>query len=167
MLINLGKKISLIVSSFALIFLIATNASSASTISNHSNLWLAQADKNAELGREFYVENCSSCHIPIPAEVLPTNTWQKILEEPRDHYGESLPNMASITVRLIWSYLRFYSRPTLEGEIVPEFVTNSRYFKALHPLVELPRPVSYQSCKLCHPGAASLDYRTLTPEWDN
>ncbi len=166
-MINIGKKLSLIVLLIALVFFVPINASSASTIGNHSNLWLAQADKNAELGRELYIENCGSCHIPIPAEVLPTNTWQKILEQPRDHYGESLPNMANITARLIWSYLRSYSRPTLEGEITPEFVTNSRYFTALHPLVELPRPVSYQSCQLCHPGAASLDYRSLTPEWDD
>ena len=164
---NLGKKIFIIVLLAAFIFLMPTNAIWASTMGNSYDFLIAQVDNNAELGKEFYIENCSRCHIPLPAEVLPTDTWQKILENPGDHYGESLPKMVSITVRLIWSYLRFYSRPSLEGEVTPEFVTNSRYFKALHPLVELPRPVSYQSCKICHTGTATLDYRLLTPEWDD
>ena len=164
---NLGNKLSLIILLIVLVFFIPVNGSIASTIDNHATLLIAQAESSSDLGREFYIENCGSCHIPIPAEVLPTDTWQKILEQPRDHYGESLPKMVNITVSLIWNYLRSYSRPSLEGETTPEFVTNSRYFKALHPLVELPKPVSYQSCKLCHPGAASLDYRTLTPEWDD
>ncbi|ELS04110.1 Dihem cytochrome c [Xenococcus sp. PCC 7305] len=163
---NLGKTISLIILLLAFILVIPINASKASEISNQSHFLIAQADSNSELGKEFYIENCGTCHIPLPAEVLPTNTWQNILEQPQDHYGESLPNMVNITVRLIWSYLRSYSRPTLEGEVTPEFVTNSRYFKALHPLVDLPRPVSYQSCKLCHTATATMDYRLLTPEWD-
>lgn len=164
---NLGKKIVLIVLLATCSFLIPTNATWASMMDENSHFLIAQAGNNAELGKEFYIENCSRCHIPLPAEVLPTDTWQKILENPSDHYGESLPKMVSITVRLIWSYLRFYSRPSLEGEVTPEFVTNSRYFKALHPLVELPKPVSYQSCQICHTATATLDYRRLTPEWDD
>ncbi len=167
MVINLGKKLSLIVLLIAFLFGMTTNVSRASTLNNHSNLLIAQVESSADLGREFYIENCGSCHIPIPAEVLPTDTWQKILEQPRDHYGETLPKMVNINVRLIWSYLKSYSRPSLEGETTPEFITNSRYFKALHPLVDLPKPVSYQSCKLCHTGTATLDYRSLTPEWDD
>ena len=165
--LDLGKKLFLIVLLIAFIFLMTTNTVSASTMDDHPNLFIAQLESSSDLGREFYVENCGSCHIPIPAEVLPTDAWQKILEQPRDHYGENLPKMVNITVGLIWNYLRSYSRPSLEGETTPEFVTNSRYFKALHPLVDLPKPSSHQSCKLCHPAAATLDYRSLTPEWDD
>ena len=166
-MMNLGKKISLIILLVAVVFFMTINLSSASIINSDPNVLMAQADENADLGRDFYLKNCSSCHIPIPAEVLPTDTWQKILEQPSDHYGVSLPNMININVRLIWSYLRSYSRPSLEGETTPEFITNSRYFKALHPLVDLPRPVSYQSCKLCHTGTATMDYRSLTLEWND
>ena len=167
MVMNLGKKLSLIVLLSAFVFFMTTNACSASTIGNNYNFFSAQLESSSDLGREFYIENCGSCHVPIPAEVLPTNTWQKILEQPRDHYGESLPKMANITLGLIWNYLRTYSRPILEGETTPEFLTNSRYFKALHPQVDLPKPSSHQSCRLCHPSAATLDYRSLTPEWDD
>lgn len=122
-------------------------------------------DNNFQISRELYLENCASCHIPIPAEVLPTETWQQILENPQKHYGESLPRMISINTRLIWNYLRTFSRPLLLNETKPQYVTNSRYFRALHPQVDLPQPVTHQSCILCHPGAQKLDYRTLSPEW--
>lgn len=121
---------------------------------------------NYQLGQELYLQNCSSCHIPIPAEVLPTDTWQEILEKPGKHYGTALPKLSSINTRLIWSYLKTYSRPSLERELKPEFVTQSRYFKALHPQVDLPKPVTHQSCILCHPGAKNLDYISLSSEFD-
>jgi hypothetical protein len=122
---------------------------------------------NYQLGKQLYLENCSSCHIPIPAEVLPIETWQEILEKPQKHYGTSLPNTISLTTRLIWTYLRTSSRPLLPGETKPEYVTNSRYFHALHPQVDLPKPVTHQSCIVCHPGAQQLDYLTLSSEKQN
>lgn len=123
-------------------------------------------DNNFQISRKLYLENCASCHVPLPAEVLPTETWQQILENPEQHYGESLPRTIGLNTRLIWNYLRTFSRPLLPEEPKPEYVTNSRYFKALHPQVDLPQPVTHQSCILCHPGAQQLDYRTLSPEWE-
>ena len=139
-------------------------SSQISKVLSHS---LAQVNtNNSRLGQEIYIQNCSSCHIPIPAEVIPTDTWQEILSKPGKHYGTSLPKLSSINTRLIWSYLRTYSRPLLERELKPEFVTQSRYLKALHPQVDLPKPVTHQSCIVCHPGAKKLDYRTLSSEFD-
>jgi hypothetical protein len=123
-------------------------------------------DNNFQISRELYLENCASCHVPIPAEVLPTETWQQILENPQQHYGESLPRMISINTRLIWNYLRTFSRPLLPNETKPQYVTSSRYFRALHPQVNLPQPVTHQSCILCHPRAQQLNYRALSSEWE-
>ena len=128
-------------------------------------IWLSQINiamaQNNSLGRELYLENCSSCHVPIPAQVLPTQSWQEILNNPQNHYGVALPTSVTVTVGLLWTYLREYSRPLNSEEAVPQYVTNSRYLKALHPLVELPQPTSHQSCTTCHPSANKLDYRTL------
>ena len=124
---------------------------------------IALAQSN-NLGKEFYLENCTTCHIPIPAEVLPTERWQEILNNTDNHYGEVLPTSVKVTARLMWAYLRRYSRPALPEETLPKYVTNSRYLKALHPQVELPTPTNHQSCTLCHPMAAKLDYRTLRIE---
>ncbi len=120
---------------------------------------------NLNLGKQLYLENCSECHLPLPPQVLPTNSWQDILNNTRNHYGESLPATNNLTTQLIWNYLRFSSRPALEGERTPQYITNSRYFKALHPQIDLPKPSNHQSCSLCHPTAAQLDYRTLTDDW--
>ena len=120
---------------------------------------------NLNLGKELYLENCSSCHIPIPAEVLPTKSWEKILKNPTNHYGQSLPKLSGINIRLIWQYLRTNSRFLLIGESTPNYVTNSRYFKALHPQVDLPKPATNQTCLGCHPGAKELEYRRLSQEW--
>ncbi len=118
-------------------------------------------NNNLELSKQLYIENCSSCHVPIPAEVLPTTSWEQILNNPQNHYGQTVPQMNRITTRLLWNYLRVNSRLLLAGENTPQYVTNSRYFKALHPQVDLPKPASNQTCLSCHPGAKQLDYLNI------
>lgn len=114
-----------------------------------------------------YVENCSGCHVPLPAEVLPTQTWRLLIEKPEAHYGVALDQIISVTQLMMWNYLNAYSRPLNIDEPRPLYVAQSRYFKALHPRVDLPKEVNHRSCILCHPGAQQYDYQTLTPEWDN
>jgi hypothetical protein len=114
----------------------------------------------------LYVDTCSACHIPLPAEVLPTETWRKLLEKPEVHYGVSLNQLISVSQLMIWNYLNAYSRPLNFDEPQPLYVAQSRYFKALHPRVELPKPINHRSCVICHPGARQYDYQTLNPQWD-
>jgi len=117
-------------------------------------------------GRETYLESCSSCHLALPPEVLPTETWRQILEKPQNHYGTSV-NLISLTQILIWDYIRAYSRPLNRDEPLPIHLEESRYFKAIHPLVPLPQPVTYRTCISCHPSAKSFDFRTLSNQWEN
>ncbi|MGF1481101.1 MAG: cytochrome C [Cyanophyceae cyanobacterium] len=122
---------------------------------------------NLRQGRALYLENCASCHIPIPPGVLPTETWEQILENPQSHYGQSLPPILGPFVLLMWDYLRTFSRPLPPNRSVPDYVRQSQYFKALHPRVEMPEPATHQTCINCHPGARALDYRTLSAEWED
>jgi len=46
-------------------------------------------------------------------------------------------------------------------------VTESRYFKALHPRIDLPPTLTAAGCISCHPGARDYNYRRLTPEWED
>ena len=124
-------------------------------------------DKSDRLGQELYVENCSSCHIALPPEVLPTETWREILEKPEKHYGTTTPQILGPERLLVWKYLRSFSRALATDEPKPTYVEQSRYFKALHPQINLPKPVKVQNCVSCHPGVSKFDYRTLTPEWEN
>jgi mono/diheme cytochrome c family protein len=123
--------------------------------------------KRHQLGQELYLANCSSCHIALSPAVLPTSSWQKLLEELNQHYGKQLPPIVSFDLIAIWEYLKAYSRPLIANEKTPYRVSASRYFKALHPRVELPRPTTMNSCITCHPGATKYNFRQLTPEWEN
>jgi hypothetical protein len=118
-------------------------------------------------GEQEYLENCSSCHIAIPPEVMPTESWKQILENPEDHYGQSLKSMIRITQLLIWDYLNAFSRPLPNREPVPLLIDQSRYFKALHPKVKFSQPVTHKTCIQCHPGVAKYDYRSLTQQWQD
>ncbi|MBV9389315.1 MAG: diheme cytochrome c [Chroococcidiopsidaceae cyanobacterium CP_BM_ER_R8_30] len=121
-----------------------------------------------KLGEETYLENCASCHIAVPPAVLPTQTWQHLLQDPQ-HYGVSLSPLGDPSLLLVWNYLRAYSRPQEQAadEQTPYRVNDSRYFRALHPRVKLPRPIRMSSCVSCHPGAAQYNFRRLTAEWQN
>ncbi|MBD2209854.1 cytochrome C [Nostoc linckia FACHB-104] len=119
-----------------------------------------------KLGQELYVENCSTCHIPIPPEVLPSQTWKSLLEDSQ-HYGAQLQPLIDPPRILVWRYLQTFSRPQRKDEETPYRVNNSRYFKALHPKVKLQRPVQINSCVSCHSSAADFNFRQLSPEMEN
>jgi len=113
-------------------------------------------------GYKLYLENCSGCHIAIPPEVLPTDSWRQILLEIDQHNGKKLDIIGPI-VQIMWNYMRAFSRPQIkqtEDEPIPELIRESRYFKALHPQVDLPKRLTHQSCVTCHPGVEQYDYRT-------
>lgn len=119
-----------------------------------------------QLGQELYWENCAPCHLGIPPQVFPTQTWQNLLQE-TEHYGRQLTLLGNPQRTLVWNYLKYFSRPLSEGEEVPYRVTSSRYFKALHPRVNFTAPVKISTCVSCHPGGAQYNFRELTKEWQN
>ena len=119
------------------------------------------------LGKELYLKNCASCHVALPPEVLPTESWRRLLLEPEQHYGQQLEPIIGPSRRLIWDYLQTFSRPEMAGKPTPYRVSESRFFKALHPQVKLPESVKPGSCVSCHPGVAQYNYRRLSPEWAN
>lgn len=118
-----------------------------------------------QLGQELYWQNCATCHLAVPPAVLPTQTWRTLIQDPQ-HYGVQIQPLRSPDLELVWRYLSTFSRSTNPNEIVPFRVQQSRYFKALHPKVELPQSVSIRTCATCHPAAAQFNYRSLAAEWE-
>jgi hypothetical protein len=119
---------------------------------------------NLQLGQEVYLENCASCHVGLPPAVLPSQTWQVLIQEAQ-HYGAIIPTIQEPLRQAAWNYISTYSRPLNKGEEVPFRVEKSRFFKALHPKVNFTEPVTLNSCAICHPASAQFDYRSLSPEW--
>jgi len=119
-----------------------------------------------QTGQKLYLENCATCHIGIPPAVLPSQTWQQLIQDP-EHYGATIQPLVAPSVQILWRYLREYSRPLAEGESTPYRIQQSRIFKALHPRVKFTEPITLTSCISCHPGAGAYDFRSLTAEWQN
>ena len=118
-------------------------------------------------GLDAYLENCASCHIAIPPEVLPTESWREILRRPDNHFGTVIPNFNRLTQLLIWDYVSTFSRVLPPDTPVPLYAEKSRYFRALHPRVPIPADMTAKTCIVCHPNVAQFDFRTLTPEWND
>jgi len=116
-------------------------------------------------GQELYIQTCSSasCHIAIPPQVFPSQTWRDLLEDTQ-HYGVVLQPLYDPALTLVQNYLYHFSRLRLGDEKTPYRFNQSRYFKALHPHVKLPNPVQTSSCIACHPGSKDFDFRRLSLE---
>ncbi|MBD2464279.1 cytochrome C [Oscillatoria sp. FACHB-1407] len=119
-----------------------------------------------QLGQDLYLENCASCHIGLPPQIFPTDTWRNLLQDD-SHYGVQINPFRPPTLLVVWNYIRTFSRPVLLNEQAPYRIEDSRYFKALHPRVEFRDRVQIDSCAQCHPSAQQFNFRQLTPEWEN
>lgn len=118
-----------------------------------------------QLGHELYLENCATCHVGVPPQVFPRETWRQLLQDSQ-HYGVQI-SLVDPPRLLVWDYLQYFSRGLREDEAVPYRVNNSRYFKILHPNVELDRPTRLTTCITCHPAADQFNFRQLTPDWQD
>lgn len=121
---------------------------------------------NLKIGQDVYLEHCASCHIGLPPQVMPTETWRQLIQDSQ-HYGAQIQPLVAPNLQIVWQYIRNFSRPQGADEDIPYRVYQSRYFKALHPKVKLPTRVGLTSCVSCHPGAGNYDFRSLTAEWQN
>ena len=119
-----------------------------------------------QLGQQLYLENCATCHIALPPQVLPTETWRRLLQDSQ-HYGQTIKLLVDPPRLLVWNYLQTFSRSQAKDEEIAYRVANSRYFKALHPKVKMSQPANNSSCVTCHPGASQYNFRKLTAEWEN
>jgi hypothetical protein len=120
-------------------------------------------DARYAAGYSTYLERCATCHVALPAAVLPTQTWQALVSDPA-HYGVSLPPLDRFDQQLISNYLQVYSRRHTGDGPVPYRLQDSAYFLALHPQVALPQPLNLMSCVGCHSDAANQNYGPATSE---
>jgi len=117
-------------------------------------------------GEELYQQRCGTCHVALPPQVLPSQTWQALLPD-TNHYGVVLPPFKNPELTSTWEYVSFFSRQMKEDGLrpIPYRVNRSGFFKVLHPNVDFAEPVTPETCVRCHPGVSQLNFRQLSPEW--
>ena len=62
-------------------------------------------DERHAVNYATYVEQCSTCHVALPAAVLPMDTWQTLITDPA-HYGVTLTNITRFDQQLMLNYLQ-------------------------------------------------------------
>lgn len=119
-----------------------------------------------------YLEECGSCHMAYPAQLLPPQSWQKMMSQLEDHFGENA-ELDTESRQAIESYLVEASkskngsyRKLLRnlGTRAPLRITELPYF--MHEHDEIPSRLitsndkvgSLSQCNACHKRAEQGDF---------
>ena len=115
-----------------------------------------------------YIENCGSCHLAYPPELLPAGSWNKILDEMDTHFGETVTIDPDATTA-ISEYLEMNAADSSSAEVsrkimkgikgqTPNRITELPYIIKKHREVvpsvfKRPAIDSLSNCAACHRGA--------------
>ena len=115
-----------------------------------------------------YTENCGACHFAYQPGLLPSGSWEKILNGISDHFGESI-ELDSESSKTIFTYLKAnaanYSSGKLSAKIIkslgnqtPIRITEVPYILREHHEIQqnvLDRESigSLSNCAACHTNA--------------
>jgi len=115
-----------------------------------------------------YMENCGACHFAYQPGLLPSGSWDKILNSLADHFGEDIdvdPESKTIIAKYLNANAADYSPAKLSAKIIksignqtPLRITQISYIRRKHH--ELQRSVfkrksigSLSNCLACHTTA--------------
>ena len=118
----------------------------------------------------LYTEECGSCHMAYPAELLPTRSWKKIMNELENHFGDN-SELDTQTQLEISQFLITHSTDktgsrsahkftrSIDSTATPLRISQLAYFKHEHD--EIPRSMvdansevkSFSQCNSCHAKA--------------
>ena len=132
--------------------------------------WEHEADGNdtgLRVNNALYIEECGSCHLAYPAQLLPTQSWRKIMDGLGDHFDESA-ELDNESKKIIEDYLAGSSKHRVGkyrkmfrnlGNQSPLRITELPYFRHEHD--EIPsrffkdndKLTSLSQCNACHRNA--------------
>jgi len=130
-------------------------------------------DDLSPVNNPTYLENCGSCHLAYPADLLPFRSWTKILNEIDTHFGEAViidPNATQI----ISKYLKINAADSSSSKVsikimkgidgqTPTRITELPYIIKKHhevaPSVFKRAAIgSLSNCTACHKTAEKGDF---------
>lgn len=114
----------------------------------------------------LYKQECSSCHVPFPAGLLPAASWQRVMGGLSKHFGTDA-SLDAAAQRDIAAWLQANAGSGRRGGEEPpeDRITKSAWFLRQHRDGEVPANVwkrasvkSPANCAACHPRAEQNNY---------
>ena len=146
------------------------------TSSEDEEHYLPRSSELNPIKNERYVAECASCHIAYPPGLLPARSWQKIMSNLNDHFGEDA-SLDAATVSELTRYLsdnsadnstaRFAKKVQrrLSEDETPLRITELDFFKREHDELPVrlyrdnPKVGSLSNCNACHTRAEHGSFR--------
>lgn len=118
-----------------------------------------------------YLEECGSCHLAYPPGLLPSASWQKVMDGLEDHFGDNA-ELDAETSDAIRDYLDRHAAETGFGKRAKKFadksaplrISETAYFRDEHDDVPMrlvrdnPEVGSFAQCDQCHQRADKGDF---------
>lgn len=126
----------------------------------------AEAQRKAREASSPWAKECSDCHVAYTPGLLPTRSWERMLDEQDRHFGEDLSLSPAILARLRAAvrppetYAEWRSARSVAPGQSPQRITELRWWRHVHEGIEPARfkpPYSAgpHECNACHRDAAS------------
>ncbi|MBM3582223.1 MAG: cytochrome C [Alphaproteobacteria bacterium] len=130
-------------------------------------------DRVPPVTNDLVRKECGKCHMAFQPAFLPARSWNRMMSELADHFGENA-SLSANKVAAIRAYLtanaadaapgklaRKYLRRIGPGE-TPQRITDNPEFAREHRFPERvwkdPKVVTKSNCPACHPRAERGDY---------
>lgn len=125
---------------------------------------LADAERFTNTNKAWK-EECGSCHVAYPPQLLPATSWKQIMAALDQHYGADASVDANIAQEIEQFLIKHASRRSANdssGTQLPR-ITETRWFRHEHDEVPAsvwkhPQVKSAANCGACHTGADSGDF---------
>lgn len=137
--------------------------------------WKSSRLDVAPVNNALYQEECGSCHFAYQPGLLPTRSWERMMNGLEDHFGENA-ELEEATRKELLQYLSDnaaersnYKRSkringSLPSDSAPLRISETRYFKGKHD--EIPKRLvsgnekvgSWSNCQACHVKADTGSY---------
>jgi hypothetical protein len=120
--------------------------------------------------QSLYKDECASCHMAYPAWLLPGRSWQKIMMNLDNHFGDNA-SLDQATLKTLTDYLQNNSaenshvrraykiRRSISRETTPIRISELPYIRRKHDEIPNryikanPKVNSLANCAACHQGA--------------
>ncbi len=120
----------------------------------------ASDDDNVPPIKDLLVlEECGACHLAFQPAFLPKESWQKMMNELEDHFGEDA-SLDEETASKIEAYLvANANRKKFKGDPAPQRITELRWFTHEHSereaknMLKKKKLKDFVDCAACHKGA--------------